>query len=393
MERIFFGLSGGLAPLNRCLPAARILKQKGYEVAFSVYGAKAAEVVKDNGFIHLEDADPMQPTQDAVKISTVFYNLDHYYAQRGFTDERFVEQWIAGRIEMVKQYKPRVVISDQSPHTAIAAKYFNLPLMAIGQSCFHPFGEALFFEARAVPPGMRVTPIFNRVLHSLGLPPITKVEDLNLGDINLVLGVPEMDPITMDSIKYAGPILSWIPMLKKKESESSCPLILVEPGHEEDSIGVSIYEWVKRIIDALYDQPYRVKILLSERLPRSWRERMKPDMELVPEFSPDIVSEAALMIHSGTHGSCMKAIVSGIPSLILPTHTEREFYARKLASLGVGEFILPTSYNSTDLIKTITFMLKRGYKDKACRIAESISQRPYGGKELMVELILLLAGD
>jgi hypothetical protein len=48
----------------------------------------------------------------------------------------------------------------------------------------------------------------NRVLADYGLPPRTKLADLSIGDLSLVVGAPETDPLpeTAD-VRYVGAIL------------------------------------------------------------------------------------------------------------------------------------------------------------------------------------------
>jgi hypothetical protein len=48
-----------------------------------------------------------------------------------------------------------------------------------------------------------------------------------------------------------------------------------------------------------------------------------------------------LMVHHGGHSSVMTGLSAGTPAVIIPTITERESNARRLAALGAGEIVLP----------------------------------------------------
>jgi UDP:flavonoid glycosyltransferase YjiC (YdhE family) len=48
-----------------------------------------------------------------------------------------------------------------------------------------------------------------------------------------------------------------------------------------------------------------------------------------------------LMVHHGGHGSCMTSAFSGTPALIVPTYSERESNARRLADLGAAGMHVP----------------------------------------------------
>jgi MGT family glycosyltransferase len=48
-----------------------------------------------------------------------------------------------------------------------------------------------------------------------------------------------------------------------------------------------------------------------------------------------------LMVHHGGHGSVMTGLSAGTPAVIIPTISERESNARRLAALGAGEIVMP----------------------------------------------------
>jgi UDP:flavonoid glycosyltransferase YjiC (YdhE family) len=92
-----------------------------------------------------------------------------------------------------------------------------------------------------------------------------------------------------------------------------------------------------------------------------------------------------LMVHHGGHGSVMMGLSAGTPAVIIPTITERESNARRVAALGAGELVLPT--NDTDGEKRIDaadFSTKvqrvltlPGYRQAALRVAKSMGK--FGG--------------
>ncbi len=49
-----------------------------------------------------------------------------------------------------------------------------------------------------------------------------------------------------------------------------------------------------------------------------------------------------LMVHHGGHSSVMTGLFAGTPAVIIPTITERQSNARRLAALGAGEIVMPT---------------------------------------------------
>jgi hypothetical protein len=51
-------------------------------------------------------------------------------------------------------------------------------------------------------------PAINRVLADFGVDQITRIEDLNIGDLTLIIGTPETDPLPVGAEgQYIGPVL------------------------------------------------------------------------------------------------------------------------------------------------------------------------------------------
>ena len=52
------------------------------------------------------------------------------------------------------------------------------------------------------------------------------------------------------------------------------------------------------------------------------------------------------MIHHGGYGSCQTGLYTGTPAVIIPTYSERESNARRVAALGAGEAVIPADISS-----------------------------------------------
>jgi UDP:flavonoid glycosyltransferase YjiC (YdhE family) len=92
-----------------------------------------------------------------------------------------------------------------------------------------------------------------------------------------------------------------------------------------------------------------------------------------------------MMVHHGGHGSLQTGLMAGTPAVIIPTYSERESNARRLAALGAGEFVLPTLDAAGEKhVDTAEFSAKMNrvlsdprYREAAQRLAASMAQ--YGG--------------
>ncbi|MDM5335691.1 glycosyltransferase [Fictibacillus enclensis] len=391
-KKVFFGLSGGLGPVSRTIPIAQELERMIHcEVAFSVYGTESEKVIQNCGYSLLPDEGEAYPSEEFIfPSSTMFYNLDHYYSQLGFLDFEFTRSWVYDRVEMLKRYKPDIVFADMSPQTLIAAKYLKIPCVSITQSCFYPEGEPVY--SWGAPPRnlAKTTPIFNKILHDLSLPLINKVEELNKGDLTILPSFPELDPVTSTDVHYVGPIMLNIP---PPSSEVPFPLdqpyILVYPGRLYDSAGASGEKVVKAVSKAFQNTPYNIVIATREELGEELSTIVNANHNFyqIASFTQEMLSQCELFIHHGGHSSCLSAVMNGVPSLILPTHVEREFNARKMQKLNVADYMLPEYAFPPHLYQLAMFMIGDYYASDTIAFQEQIRQRQYGGAKEVCQLV------
>jgi len=63
---------------------------------------------------------------------------------------------------------------------------------------------------------------------------------------------------------------------------------------------------------------------------------------------PAMAARCDLMVHHGGHGSMITGLVAGKPAVIIPTNSERESNARRLALLGACEVVQPIDSTATN---------------------------------------------
>jgi UDP:flavonoid glycosyltransferase YjiC (YdhE family) len=93
-----------------------------------------------------------------------------------------------------------------------------------------------------------------------------------------------------------------------------------------------------------------------------------------------------LVIHHGGYGSCQTGHYAGTPAVIIPTYSERESNARRVAGTGAGDFVLPAADGSGRNKKVDRGQLRAkiervlsdpSFKENAKRISEKM--RAFGG--------------
>jgi MGT family glycosyltransferase len=100
---------------------------------------------------------------------------------------------------------------------------------------------------------------------------------------------------------------------------------------------------IRTAIAALGDERIRV-VMTSGYQPVPNGIGALPANFMLAPYLPAIAmaKRSDLMIHHGGHGSFMTGLSAGTPQVIVPTFSERESNARRMAALGVGEFVIPT---------------------------------------------------
>ncbi len=94
-----------------------------------------------------------------------------------------------------------------------------------------------------------------------------------------------------------------------------------------------------------------------------------------------VTARSDLLIHHGGYGSCQTGLYTGTPALIIPTYSERESNARRMAAAGAGDFVFPTSDAtgrnkrvSADEVRAKVFRIlsDSSYRNKATRIRDRL---------------------
>jgi hypothetical protein len=321
----------------------------------------------------------------------------------GMLNENFVRAHCEAMRALMVDYDPDVVVDFWNPFACIAARAEGKPLVTVVQADAHPASRG-FIWWKEPPPGLPTpAPALNRVLAGYGLPPISKTEELGVGDLTLVVGIPETDPLPETAgVIYVGPILwqktgaslpAWADDLGRVK-----PLIWVYPGNPRyasrvrspvDSVVV-----LHACIEALAGEAVAVVVSTGHHpLPRDVRPL--PANFRHESYVPGLAmaERSDLLIHHGGYGSCQTGLYTGTPAVIIPTYSERESNARRVAAVGAGDFIVPSTgawWAKRVPAEDLRAMVRRVLSDpsftrNAWRISEKM--RVYGGASYAAHLI------
>lgn len=432
--------SNDLGLLTRSLPIARELAQRGHSINFSSPAPAPSKLIAQSGFDNLIPQHPLffllasevslrklpalllssqvregygnvfsflwqlvrsTPTRLAPSTHQV-WNMDHAGAMIGMLNRNFVRAACDAYISTVQSSNADVVIDFMNPFACIAARVSQKPLVTAIQVDAHPAGKGFIWWKEPPPNLPTPLPVVNKVLTGYGLRPVSKIEELSMGDLTLVIGTPETDPLPAGAEgTYIGPVLwqdqnatlpDWITKLKDDQ-----PVIWIYPGNPRygpvktpaDSDIV-----IRASIQALADQELQVILTTGHHalpseylpLPANFRHEF-----FVPGLA--MAERSDLLIHHGGYGSCQTGLLTGTPAVIIPTFSERESNARRIAAVGAGDFLAPTvtasgekSLSAADLRATVIKVLSDpAFAANAVQVSKIL--QAYGGPAYAADLI------
>ena len=428
-----------LGLLTRSLPIARELAARGHTVLFCSPAKAPSRLIADAGF---ENLIPKHPIYDLMgtdqKLNGLFefiasgrhtqrygnlfnflrqlipaipvkfapqtrevWNFDHTGAIMGMLNQGFVQANCEALKNTIADSAADVVVDFSNPFAVIAARALRKPVVTVIQGNFHPESGGFIWWKRPSSKLPTCVPTVNKVLADYKLSPIHALEDLCVGDLTLSVGTPETDPLPKRAnVTYIGAVLwqtenaqlpDWFGNLNQGK-----PIIWVYSGNPRYGGANDIFDSMvvlQACIAALANEDLQVVLTTGHHalpeellpLPANFHHEA-----YVPGLA--MAERSDVLIHHGGYGSCQTGLYAGKPSVILPTFSERESNARRIAALGAGA-IVPVDMmpgkkrvNVDDLRATVKRVLTdSSFRDHARQIGERL--RGYGGASQAADLI------
>jgi MGT family glycosyltransferase len=388
---------------TRMVPIARALADRGHEVAVFNPAPAPGRLIAEAGLTSLPmPTRPMPaPEFDLMQVSEA-WDVEHFFGGV-YTSEAYVREALPVYLDLVRDYAPDAVVDSFDPLACLAARILKVPLVTVLQGNFHPASRGFKWWEKERPSGLSSgTANVNKVIAEYGLAPLDRCIDVMAGDLSLIVGTPETDPVDeRANVTHIGPTVfqrgdaalpAWVNEISRER-----PLIWVYPGNPRyapvatpiDSIVV-----IRAAIEALADEPFEVVLTTGYQelpqelgiLPANFRH-----VEYVPGLL--MAERCDLIVFHGGHSSVMTTLKAGTPAVIIPTITERESNARRLASLGAGEVVMPVSGPDGEKridvaefgAKVKRVLNEPSYRQSAKRVSESMRQ--FGGAQAAAERI------
>jgi len=396
-------LANDLGLPTRLVPIARELADRGHEVAVFNPAPAPSKLIAEAGLHNLPmPSRPMpSPVMDLAQAGAA-WDVEEFFAAL-YLDEEATRGELAVYVDVIRDYDPDVVIDSFGLLTCLAARALSVPLVTVLQGNIHPASDGFLWWKNNRPAGLpSAAAVINRLAAENGMGPVERCVDLMAGDLSLILGTPETDPLPAStSVEYVGPIVwqrnndtlpEWVTRLNPDK-----PTIWVYSGNPRyapvptpiDSIVV-----IRAAIAALKDAPVHVVLTTGFQV-------LPVELGILPlnfSHAPYLPGNAMaahceLMVHHGGHGSVMTGLRAGTPAVIVPTITERESNARRLVALGAGEIVMPVdglngekTIDASEFGAAVLRVLKDpAYRRSAQRVSESM--QGYGGAKAAADKV------
>jgi len=405
MARFLFTMlpANDLGLPTRMVPIARALADRGHEVAVFNPAPAPGKLIAGAGLTNLSMPARGMPdlAADLTQVSEA-WDVEHFFGGV-YTQEEYVREAVAVYVELLRDYGPGMVVDSFEPIACLAARILKVPLATVLQGNIHPASRGFLWWESVRPAALpSAAAFFNKVASEYGLPPAERCVDWMAGDLSLIVGTPETDPVAANAeVRYIGPMVfqpgdatlpAWVDKLNGEQ-----PLIWVYSGNPRyaavatpcDSIVV-----IRAAIEALAKAPVQVVLTTG------YQDLPEEVGVLPPNFHhaayvPGLLmaKRCDLMVHHGGHSSVMTGLLAGTPAVIIPTITERESNARRLAALGAGEVVIPVAgaggekrIDAAEFGNKVRRVLgEPSYRQSAQRVAESMRQ--FGGARAAAEQI------
>ncbi len=427
--------SNDLGLLAQSLPIANELRNRGHQVTFSSPAFAPGKVISRAGFPNIRPKWPLYTimsgdtrfiqflrmigSRHIVRDFSIFssfvkhikqystseiWDIDHFTYLQGLYYEKYVLTVLDTLLKVIQKSNPDYLVNFWNPFLGIVAKITKIPMISVIQADIHPQSHGFIWWKTQPSDLPNPVPAINKVLNYYRLPSIQKTGDLFIGDLTLVLGMPETDPLPEGlNVTYIGSMVmpddhqhipEWMDNLG-----SDLPVIWIYPGnlrylskHDSPFDGMVI---LKACIEALGDMKAQV-VLTTGYHPLPQQVLPLPSNFRSAEFVPGLsmAERSNLVIHHGGYGSGQTCLYAGTPSVVVPTFSERESNARRLMATGASELVIPVSdskglnkqVNPIELQRKVEQVLTNSnYKINAEKISKRM--KTYGGSTNAANII------
>lgn len=345
----YFG--NGFGHIARCLTLADELTHRGWTAAMVLAGPHVG-MVQQAGYQTFTPRFPTQPRSSKAESPAYICIPD---GSLQVLRDGFVHPWrvwaaVTESLSIVRRFRPDVLIGDISLLPWIVGQLTSLPVVQVVRSMMHPATPRLIWwkdpPSGIVSPDIR--PVFAGLLRHWNLKPIDRAEDLLRGDLFLIPSIPEIEPLpdNLPNTYYVGALVrelgstSALPAPLDRQADQS--VVYVTLGGGASSVGN--YDFFLKLNEAMGGTPWSVIVSTGRKFDISKLPLAPPNLfyyQWVP--GRETIQRSDVVVFHGGYGTTMETLQSGVPSIVLPFHTEQEANGRRLEANSVAQVLLPTT--------------------------------------------------
>ena len=348
MKILFFpsDLGGGFGHISRCMALADSFCKRGSEAAFALSGPHFKKVSK-TGYKTFSLSPPRLIKSDPNGPAYIYVpGMAYQIVRDGFDNPNKVERSLAEGYEIIKMFRPDILVGDGYPVTWLLGQKAGIPVVQIVKSIAHPNPKQIVWWEKE-PDGIIFPdprPVFNPVLNMLGLPEITRAEQLLSGDLLLLPSIYTLDPMDPlpDHTFYVGGLVRK-PSLDKASPDwfqnlnRSHPIIYVTVGGAAGHGGGR--RFFKMVADTFEGTDCHVVISTGRKIDIKSFGLMPSNIRLVSWVpGPEMIGISDLVIFHGGY-TRIEILMNDLPSIIIPFHSEQEYYGRIMEKAGIAKVV------------------------------------------------------
>ncbi len=350
-------LGGGLGHLRRAVQIARLLFRRGWEIGVVYH--------RDQTALHLPSsfqAFRIPVTRDRwltalrARIAPIhyyplgleklpyfweFHSLNYQVLRDGYFTPGIVQRRFRALRRLVQRWKPDLLIGDGHLLSFPLSRREGIPLVQIIR--YFVFPEAPHFlwwkepspELIAPPALAALAPL----LETLKLETPREACRLLQGDGYLIPGNPQVEPIetTAPHLFYGYRVHSdYNEQMLGKDPKAHPRKIYITVGG--GAVKLQVERYYRFLLEIFRDLPFQV--IFSDPWEVILPYLRKNPLPNVRAFkwieSSTIFPNLDVIIHHGGYGTTLESLWWGVPSLVVPFHSEQEGNARRLEKLGAG---------------------------------------------------------
>lgn len=331
-----------LAHVSRLLEVAKVLRQRGHELAFAGNGKYLPTAGWDGFATHELPYITVERVVEAVrsqKLWTLYREAE-------------LETFIDAELALYRQFQPDLVLLDNRPSARTSADIAGIPTAAVLNVHMSNYRRIPFVSYRQLTGNLPGTALADRLENAIerqvydhlvmgGLNAIRKKRGLarryayehEEGDLSLLADVPEFNPVDKlpAHARFVGP-LTWHNTLPPpaclKQLDPAKPVAYFTLGSE------GLDELVGHL-GLLAQQAIQIVVATGAA---------RLDSISAPEgvFLEQYINADALLPHCdvvcchGGNGTLYQALRFGLPCVVVATHAEQHYGGKRIEELGLG---------------------------------------------------------